>query len=205
MKLESWNRAPEGKPAGEAAWMALTLANDGIITAITRTSEQLTGFELREVIGQPVTCILADRSVFEISRMLDEASESGFWSGKISHRDKNGAPVNGSCTLMALSDDRQRRSGYLLFSTFGIPLQMAGNADASSIGGRLRAFAHEMNNPLAVIMGMAQLMLLNPQLQGRARSDMDKLYSEIQRVIHVTERLHSYAISLQQDEFRHAG
>jgi signal transduction histidine kinase len=206
VKLESLSWAPEGKHGTEeTAWMAVTLARDGIITSISETSEPLIGYQSREVIGRPVTCLLADRSVFEVSRILETAREWGFWSGQITYRDSAGTSLNGSCTLLALSGESPQRAGFLMFSAFEGASAGTEYSDVAGIGGRLRSFAHEMNNPLAVIMGMAQLMLLNPQLQGRIRSDMEKLYAEMQRVIHVTERLHSYAISLQQEEeTRHA-
>ena len=199
VKVESLSWAPEVRfGTEETAWIAVTLANDGIITSISETSEQLTGYESREVIGLPVTSILADRSVFEVSGMLETARQSGSWSGTVTHRDRDGATRSGTCTLLALSGGGSQRSGFLLFSSFDAS-SASDCADASAIGTRLRSFAHEMNNPLAVVLGMAQLMLLNPQMQGRVRSDMEKLYSEMQRVIHVTEKLHSYAISLQQE------
>jgi PAS domain S-box-containing protein len=199
VKLESLSWAPEVKQrAEETAWIAVTLANDGIITSISETGEQLTGYESREIIGLPVTRILADRSVFEVSGMMEAARQRGSWSGNIAHRDREGASRSGTCTLLAFSGSGSQRTGFLMFSSLD-GSSASDCADAAAIGTRLRSFAHEMNNPLAVVMGMAQLMLLNPQMQGRIRSDMEKLYAELQRVIHVTEKLHSYAISLQQE------
>ena len=205
VKPESLSWAPEVECCTEeAAWIAATLANDGIITSISESVEQLTGFESGEIIGLPVTRILADRSVFEITRMLETARQEGSWSGKISHRNRDGAARSGTGTILALSGSGSQRSGFLMFCSLD-GSSVSDCADPAAIGNRLRSFAHEMNNPLAVVMGMAQLMLLNPQMQGRIRSDMEKLYAEMQRVIHVTEKLHSYAISLQKEaEISHA-
>jgi PAS domain S-box-containing protein len=202
VKLESLSWAPEGKHGMEAAaWMAATLAHDGIITSISETSEQLTGYESREMIGRPITCLLADRSVFDVSQILETAGEEGTWSGEIAYRDRKGGSRNASCTVLALSCGGGSRA-FLVFSSFAGPANAAAgaNAEVKAVGNRLRSFAHEMNNPLAVIMGMAQLMLLNAQMQGRARSDMEKLYLEMQRVVRVIEKLHAYAYSLQQEE-----
>jgi hypothetical protein len=45
-------------------------------------------------------------------------------------------------------------------------------------------------------MGFTQLLILNANCQGNIRSDVEKLYSELKRVIQVVEGLHKYAISL---------
>ena len=84
---------------------------------------------------------------------------------------------------------------------------LAGRADSGyehpavrDVAAKLRTFAHELNNPLAVMMGFTQLIMLNAQCSGKVRADMEKLFSELKRVIHVVERLHGYAISLQESE-----
>lgn len=62
----------------------------------------------------------------------------------------------------------------------------------------LRTLVHELNNPLAVMMGFTQLILLNNRCDGAVRADLDKVYSEMKRVARAVEKLHSYALSLQQ-------
>ena len=66
------------------------------------------------------------------------------------------------------------------------------------VGKELRTLVHELNNPLAVMMGFTQLILLNNRCDGAVRADLDKVYSEMKRVARAVEKLHSYALSLQQ-------
>jgi hypothetical protein len=42
--------------------------------------------------------------------------------------------------------------------------------------------------------------MLNAQCAGKVRADMEKLFSELKRVVQVVERLHGYALSLQESE-----
>ena len=65
------------------------------------------------------------------------------------------------------------------------------------ISAQLRAIVHELNNPLAVVMGFTQLMILSDGYDGRFRADLDKIYGEMKRVVKGVERLHAYALSLQ--------
>jgi signal transduction histidine kinase len=66
------------------------------------------------------------------------------------------------------------------------------------VGKELRTLVHELNNPLAVMMGFTQLILLNNRCDGKVQADLDKVYSEMKRVARVVEKLHAYALSLQQ-------
>ena len=66
--------------------------------------------------------------------------------------------------------------------------------------GLLRETAHELNNPLAVMMGFIQLILLDLRCEGKMRSDMERLYAEMKRIVQTVEKMHSYAISLQEEQ-----
>jgi len=71
-------------------------------------------------------------------------------------------------------------------------------ASPGEIGRHLRAVVHDLNNPLAVMMGFTQLMLMDGRCEGQSRVDLEKVHSEIKRVAAVVERLHAYALSLQR-------
>ncbi len=73
----------------------------------------------------------------------------------------------------------------------------SGEAVRHEVGEELRALVHELNNPLAVMMGFTQLMLLNDPPEGKMQADLDKVYSEMKRVARAVEKLHAYAVSLQ--------
>jgi signal transduction histidine kinase len=77
------------------------------------------------------------------------------------------------------------------------PAMNAGdNAAVADIAANLRVFVHDLNNPLAVIMGFAQLLELNSNCKGKVRADIEKLSEELENVAHIVEKLHVYAISL---------
>jgi signal transduction histidine kinase len=73
------------------------------------------------------------------------------------------------------------------------------------VGKELRALVHELNNPLAVMMGFTQLILLDDRPDGKMRADLDKVYSEMKRVARAVEKLHAYAVSLQQQSLAKEG
>ncbi len=185
-----------------ARWLAVTFSYDGLVSSLSPGAEQLIGYCAQDLVGRPITQILADRSVFEVARMMESAKERGSWEGKIIHLNRTGVSFEAAGNLSTLAEPGSPRSEFLLVSTLAGKPDMDGYEQIAlrEVAGKLRTFAHELNNPLAVMMGFTQLIMLNAQCAGRVRADMEKLFSELKRVIHVVERLHGYALSLQESE-----
>jgi PAS domain S-box-containing protein len=181
-------------------WLAATLSSEALITSLSPNAEQFTGYSAQELVGQPITEILADHAAFEVPCILDAAKEWGHWQGEIVHRSRSGKHLNARCTLSLLAGKQNRSTGYLLISNLNQSPGLAGNNNsvAAEVATTLRTFTHDLNNPLAVMMGFAQLITLNQNCQGNIRKDIEKLYSELKRVIQVVEKLHEYAHSLSE-------
>lgn len=180
-------------------FMAISCTRNGLIASISSSVEQLTGYSAPELVGQPITFLMADCSVFEAPRMLDSARESGLWQGEVAYRSGGGESFRARATLTALTGQNETLSGYLLVSILDLRAEDSCNDPARrDTAARLRAISHAINNPLAVMMGFAQLILLSTRCEGQIRVDMEKLYSELKRVIQIVEELHSYAVSLQE-------
>lgn len=186
--------------ACNSKWLAATLSSDGIITSLSSGAEQFTGYSAHELVGRSITHILDDSSAFEIPRIFDAANEWGHWEGEIVHRGRGGKLFEGRGTVSLLAGTGNRSAGYLLLSNLNKAsiIVTDGNSVSSEIAGKLRTFAHDLNNPLAVMMGFTQLLILNSNCQGNIRSDIEKLYSELKRVIQVVEKLHAYALALYE-------
>jgi PAS domain S-box-containing protein len=181
-------------------WLAATLSQEALIASLSSSAEQFTGYSAQELVGRPVTQILADHSAFEVPHILDMAREWGYWEGEISHRTRGGKCIEARGAVTLLSGKGNHSTGFLLVSNLDKSLDVNEYEDSAvgEIAANLRAFAHDLNNPLAVIMGFTQLLILNAGCQGKVRTDIERLYSELKRVIQVVERLHGYAISLYE-------
>jgi two-component system sporulation sensor kinase A len=181
------------------SWMAVTFSSEGLISAVSPKAESVTGYSALELAGRSITEILADSSVFKLPEMLETAIVQGAWSGEIRYRRRSShvaAAFGVLSPLMPLAG----RPGYLLLWTFsGHASATAQDRALREVGARLRAFAHELNNPLAVMLGFTQLIMLNPECVGKFQTDITKLYSELKRVIEVVQRLHQYGIGLHEN------
>jgi PAS domain S-box-containing protein len=181
-------------------WVAIFLSSDATICSVSPNVEELTGYPAAELVGHPITQILADRSVFEMPQMMSSAREWGRWEGEIVHRDRSGKALNARGFLTLLCGRGGPEEGFLLLSTSSRSLPAGVSEDyLHQVGDKLRMIAHQMNNPLAVMMGFAQLMLMEIPGDGRIRADLERIYAEMKRVTQAVETLHTYAVSLQRE------
>jgi signal transduction histidine kinase len=181
-----------------SGWLAVTLSPETLVTALSSGTESFAEYTGREMVGCPVTQFLADKTVFEMPQILDIVREIGKWEGEIVYRDRYGGGIRTQGSIILLLDDESRHSGYLLLSRL---TKSENSTDAvgsiyEDIGSRVRALVHDLNNPLAAVMGSTQLLALNVHCTGKIRSDVEKLYSELEKIAQVVEKLHEYAFSL---------
>lgn len=132
--------------------------------------------------------------------MMESARLSGHWEGELIHRSRGGKCFKARAALTPLAGVNERAQGYLLVSMPAVSSEAGASIiHVPDLAVNLRRISHELNNPLAVMMGFAQLILLNTRCEGQIRSDMEKLYAELKCVIQVVDQLHSYAIGLQEE------
>lgn len=188
-------------PAHADQFLAVTFSPDALISGVSPGVEHWSSYSATELIGHPITHLLADRSVFELPHIIECVSALGVWEGDFVLTNRSGVELHTRGGISTLAGCGQFRPGFLLVATSrGAPALSPDDRTAlQEAGARLRMLSHEMNNPLAVMMGFIQLILLNPQCAGKVRADMEKLFSEMDRVVRVVERLHQYALSLQEE------
>ena len=179
-------------------WLAAALSPDALIVSLSASAEQFTGYSAQELVGRPITQILDDHSAFEMQQILNAVKEWGNWEGELIHRTRSGRSLKARSAVTSLAGKGNLPAGFLFMSNLNkAPAMDAGdNAAVADIAANLRVFVHDLNNPLAVIMGFAQLLELNSNCEGKVRADIEKLSKELENVVHIVERLHGYALSL---------
>jgi len=178
-------------------WLAATLSPDARITSVSAAAGPLTGFAPKELIGSPVIDILDDDFAFALPGILAEASETGLWEGEVVHRTRNGILRPAAGMISPLS--RPERIGYLLVSNLGgeaPPPDRRGPSEVDAVADTLRRYAHDLNNPLTVVMGFTQLMMLNSGCTGKMKDDMEKVFDGLQQIVDLVDDMHQYAYSL---------
>jgi signal transduction histidine kinase len=152
----------------------------------------------RELLNKPLTRIPADDSAFEVPQMLDAAGKWGHWEGGVTLQTSDGHSIEGRGAIAFLAGGENHSGGYLLISN--LEHSPAGETGTDSmlaeVSARLRALAHDLNNPLAVMMGFTQLLSLDAACPATVQADIQKVHSELKRVVEFVEKLHGYAVSL---------
>jgi PAS domain S-box-containing protein len=179
-------------------WLAAALSPDALIVSLSASAEQFTGYSAQELVGRPITQILADLSAFKMPQILNAAKEWGNWEGELIHRARSGRSLEARGAVTPLAGKGNLPAGFLLVSNLNKAPAMdaCDNAVVADIASSLREFVHDLNNPLAVVMGFAQLLELNSNCNGKVQADIEKISEELRNVVHIVERLHGYAISL---------
>jgi PAS domain S-box-containing protein len=178
-------------------WMAIALSRDGLITAISGSTEKLTGYPAEELIAKAVTSIVAESAQRSAEDMLQAAEERGSWSGEILLRDCAGNELPARATMTLLEGPGPSSVRFLLISVLDSPgADDTAGIPTRDISVRLREIAHELNNPLAVTMGLIQLLLMDGCCDARVRIDLERIYSELGRMSRMVENIYAYALSL---------
>jgi signal transduction histidine kinase len=163
---------------------------------VSAAVEPLTGFSPQELVGSSAIIILEDSSAFALPRILAEAAENGFWEGDIAHRTRSGERRLADGMVSPLAGPKN--AGYLLLSNLNGP-QAENETDQSALAAvsmTLRSYAHDLNNPLTVMMGFTQLLLLNDACSGKVRDDLEKVFAGLQQVVRLVGEMHQYAYSI---------
>ncbi len=182
-----------------SGWLVVTLSSQASVTALSPDADGFAGYKSREMIGCPITKFLADKTVYEMPYIMDTVKVNGKWEGEFFCLDRSGKEIPTKSNIILLSDNENRNSGYLLLLRPKESLDSSRDGFGSiqaDVGSRVRDLVHDLNNPLAVIMGSTQLLTLNSHCTGKMRSDIEKLYSELEKMVRVVEKLHGYAFSL---------
>jgi signal transduction histidine kinase len=71
--------------------------------------------------------------------------------------------------------------------------QLLQSEKLASIGMLAGGVAHEINNPLTVILGRAEMMLLDEQLPGKVRTDLEVVRAETTRIADIVRNLLAFS------------
>ncbi len=141
-----------------SSWYVLILNREGLVTLTSPNVEQLAGCAPSELYGRPVTAVLADRSAFEIPRILESARLRGRWEGEIVHRSRNGDEARLRGMVISVIGADKQIAGFSVITTLKESKE-AGGESVLEDGARLRTLLHELNNPVlhgeAVCRGVA--------------------------------------------------
>jgi len=155
-----------------------TLSPDGKIRAANRCLREILGVTSRGLIGRRLDEFVASPTREEVRAVLTELGKSGFWAGSVPVRLKqNGVLRRFECRFRALVKGGEIAviiaTARDVTDTKAMEQQLARSEKFAAMGQMLAGAAHELNNPLTAILGIADL------LRERAADDAMRRHVEI--------------------------
>ena len=184
---------------------ALFTIRDGIITWCNDRVEAVYGYTKDELAGRQVSSLFPeDVNRWEFSRSVSaEIKERRFFRGTGRVKKKDGSivfveytisliPESDTVELVALGHDiTERKRAEEEKLRLEEQLSLAGRLAA--VGELAAGVAHELNNPLTVIQGFAQLLTGKSSLDEDTKKSVQTIYKEAQRAARITTNLLSFA------------
>jgi PAS domain S-box-containing protein len=163
-------------------------ANDAFCRALGYSCAELRTIDPRTLCSDPA----------EPGGEAGPAPEGGrVWRGALVRRRKDGTTFPSSCVIVSLVDARDRVTHVVsverdVTEELRLREQLVHTERLSASGQLVSGVAHELNNPLQTVVGMAELLIENEPLAAR-RQDLDLIRAEAMRAARIVRNLLSFA------------
>jgi two-component system NtrC family sensor kinase len=178
--------------------MIMVLDTAGLISYANRRCYEA-GYKQDEIIGRRLVDLVDSSQRQEFDSAL-ETTAHGQQVENLELRAKRSDGTLGhfSISLSPMRDEQNAVNSVVVVMTdiTDAALMQAKLAHAermATIGRLVSGVAHEVNNPLAAILGFTDLLLENPQIPGNAREDLQIILQETQRTKDIVQDLLSFA------------
>ena len=178
--------------------MILVLDTAGLISYANRRCYEA-GYQEGELIGHR----LVDWVEASHQEDFDAALETTAHGHQVENlelrvRRSDGSMGHFSISLSPMRDEQNAVNSVVVVMTditdaALLQAKLAHSEKMATIGRLVSGVAHEVNNPLAAILGFTDLLLENPEVPGSAREDLQIILQETQRTKDIVQDLLSFA------------
>ncbi|HDR03728.1 MAG TPA: PAS domain S-box protein [Candidatus Marinimicrobia bacterium] len=163
---------------------------DGIIQSWNRGAEAILGWKEAEIIGRPISILIADTDTYPLSR-LDDGFEKGYFDANFRH--KKGRIVRVSVAeqpVLNLKGEPVGRSEIIRDVTQRDlqEAQMRHSEKLATIGHLTAGLAHEIGNPLTAISSLVQLIRRKSSDEWIIQN-LEKVMNHIQRISKIVREM----------------
>src|SRR5260221_7536955 len=191
--------------------MILVLDTAGLISYANRRCYEA-GYQHEEMIGRRLVDLVeaAQREEFEAALEMTARGDQ-VENLEVRARRSDGSLGHFSISMSPMRDEQSTVNSVVVVMTdiTDAALMQAKLAHAermATLGRLVSGVAHEVNNPLAAILGFTDLLLENPQVPDVAKEDLQIILQETQRTKDIVQDLLSFARQRAvKREFVHIG
>jgi PAS domain S-box-containing protein len=178
--------------------MILVLDTAGLISYANRRCYE-TGYKQEEMIGRRLVDLVDAGQRKEFEAALDTTAHGQQVENlELRARRSDGTPGHFSISLSPMRDEQNTVNSVVVVMTditdaALLQAKLAHSERMATLGRLVSGVAHEVNNPLAAILGFTDLLLENPQVPANAREDLQIILQETQRTKDIVQDLLSFA------------
>lgn len=172
---------------------------DGRITFVNRAAQEVWGYPPEELLGRPWELLIAPDQ-HESFKEVVAATLQGGWRGEVRGVRRSGETFPALLTTSLVCDEEGRPKAFIGVSRDvtkerELQQQLLQSDKLAAIGQLISGVAHELNNPLTVVMGFSQLLLRDETVPLSVRADVEKIYKEADRARRIVQNLLTFARS----------
>ncbi|WP_053333342.1 hybrid sensor histidine kinase/response regulator [Haliangium ochraceum] len=163
------------------------------IQYVNRAFERVTGFSRDEVVGESFSSLIADdaHDAQFIRDVVATVLAGERWTGRMVYRTKDDEPITLEVIISPIRDEGGAVSGFVtvkrdMAEREALQNQLMESERLSTVGQLVAGIAHEINNPLSLILADADFLREQVEKLGAAvpapvRKDLQASISEIQQ------------------------
>lgn len=178
--------------------MILVLDTAGLISYANKLCFEA-GYREEELIGHPLVKWVEGSQRLDFEAAL-QTTAHGQQVENLELRVKrsDGSMGHFSISLSPMRDESNQVNSVVVVMTditdaVLLQAKLAHSEKMATIGRLVSGVAHEVNNPLAAILGFTDLLLENPEMPASARDDLQIILNETQRTKEIVQDLLSFA------------
>jgi PAS domain S-box-containing protein len=178
--------------------MILVLDTAGLISYANRRCHE-SGYPERELLGRPLVEIIPPAHRSQLAQALERALEGATADNlEIPAVRGNGSVGQFSISLSPMRDEQGDINSIVVVMTditdaADLQAKLMQTEKMAALGQLVSGVAHEVNNPLAAIVGFTDLLLESPEIPDASKEELRVILQEAQRTRVIVQNLLSFA------------
>lgn len=178
--------------------MILLLDSGGIISYANRRCFEA-GYREPDLVGRPLAQLISEQHRPVLAQAMERALEGAVVENvEIPLHQAERSPRQYSVSLSPIRDDQGAVTSIVAVMTditeaADLQAKLMQTEKMAALGQLVSGVAHEVNNPLAAIVGFTDLLLENPEVPATAKEELRVILEQAQRTRAIVHNLLSFA------------